>query len=152
MTSTLQVRDAIMGAFRAAWLASPTTSSIPLRWAGVIGDEKPGEQTGGAPPEGLAKALPWARASMVHLDGTQETFAAVGQRRYLMSGIFTVQLFTPLGDGHALSDLIVAVVKSALRARYASFWFNNVRQSEVGVDGPWFNVNVDADFFYQERE
>jgi hypothetical protein len=145
MTTTTEARDAIMGLLRTAWLSDATTAPIALLWDNVKGD-KPGE-------EAYGQALPWARAAIRHNLGEQETIAAQGNRRYLAGGVFTVQVFTPPGDGHSLSDQIVEVVKTAMRnvASTVGVWFYNIRVTEMGVDGPWFNVNVDAVFRYQER-
>lgn len=152
MTTTAQAVDAVMGLLRTAWLASATTQEIAVYYEDVVGDPKPGEEITDPGLDELGKPLPWARFSMRHTSGRQDTLAPVGQRRFLAGGIVTVQVFTPFGDGRTLSDQVVAVVKTALRARHSSgVWFNDVRIEELGQDGPWFNVNVVADFRYQER-
>lgn len=142
-----------MLAVNTAWLASATTQLIAIRWDDVASAGKPGEDAlVGPPADPLGRALPWARAAVRHTFGAQETLAPVGSRRFESGGVFTLQFFSPSGDGHTLTDAVVAVVKTALRARFASIHFTNVRVAEIGADGPWFNTNVDADFRYHERE
>jgi hypothetical protein len=145
MTTATQARDAIMLLLRTAWTATgAVTEEIPLHWDNVV-TEKPGEDEFG-------KALPWARVTVRHNTGAQDTLAAIGLRRFLSGGTVTVQIFTPFGDGHALSDQIVEVVRAAIRATPVvhTVWFHNTSVAEIGQDGPWFNVNVEAVFRYQE--
>lgn len=146
MTTQRQARDAVMDRINTAWLASATTQSLPIVWDDVDGS-KPGYDTDG-------KAVAWARVTMRHQAGSQETMANVGQRRYAATGLVTVQIFTPIGDGLVLSDAICAVVKSMFRARPRPqpVWFRDITPTEIGPDGPWQNVNVSAVFQYQERE
>jgi len=145
MTTTTAARDAIASLIRTAWIApGSATENVLLLWDNVVAP-KPAEDEFG-------KALPWGRVTVRHATGEQETLAPIGSRRYLSGGIVTVQVFTPFGDGHGLGDQIVAVIKAAFRAAPVTHavWFNNASITEIGVDGPWFNTNLDATFRYQE--
>lgn len=145
MTTIVEARDAIMGLLRTAWLLAAATQDVLLLWDNAPGDKPAADSFG--------NVLPYARASVRHNVGDQETMGARGNRRYLSGGAFTVQVFTPIGDGHTLGDAIVEVVKDAIRqvAPSLGVWFYTVRVSEIGTDGPWFQTNVDATFRYQER-
>lgn len=130
----------------AAWLADTLSAPIPLYWDDFKQD-KPGRD-----PAGGARNESWARCSVRHTLGEQDTLGRIGQRRYLAGGNVTVQIFTPKGDGHRLGDQLVEIVKDALRQRptTSQVWFFDISTPEVGVDGPWFNRNVEASFRYQE--
>lgn len=145
MTTLTQARDAIFDLVNDALAASGTTSSVALLWDNVKG-AKPGEGTNG-------NALPWIRLALRHNLGEQDTMGRLGARRYLAGGTFTAQIFTPFGDGHTQGYAIAEVVKAALRAAspHSTVWFFDIVVSEIGEDGPWFNINVDATFRYQER-
>lgn len=146
MTTTAEARDTIMSRINAAWLANPTSADIAIVWDDVPG-AKPGQDGATEKPE------PWVRFAIRHTVGEQETSGAAGNRRYVAAGIFTAQIFTPLGDGHTLADALVEIVKAELRAVVpaCTVWFYYIRMAEIGEDGPWFNTNVDATFQYQER-
>lgn len=146
MTTQAESRDIIGEVVRTAWLADPTSQDIPLLWDNVKG-EKPGNDANGRP-------LPWARVAIRHTVGGQETMGAQGARRYASGGVVQVQIFTALDYGHALSDELVQIVKSAFRSTSSpsGVWFYDERTTELGPDGPWFNVNVSATFRYEERE
>ena len=143
MTTATGARDAVLNAVNVAWLASGTTSGIAILWGDVAADAVGHDADG--------NALPWARASTVTISSTRETNAGPGSRKHLTEGILTVQIFTPSGDGHALEDLIVEVLKPALRSvSIGDLWFGNVVPREIGTDGPWFNTNLVAEYRYVE--
>lgn len=101
---------------------------------------------------------PWARAGMVHNPQSGRAVAVGapledGPRLYRYFGQVYIQLFTPLGDGLSLSDAVSKVAVNAMRRGRTP---SNVRTSnavsqEIGRDGPWYQVNVLADFEYYDR-
>lgn len=140
-------RDEILAAFKAAWDGDPTSSSIQVLYENV-----PGE-----PPTDVdaatGKVPPYVRVSARHFTGGQSTLAgATGTRTFRRDGAVTVQIFTPTGDGFTLSDSLVPIAKNAYEgaATASGVWFRNVRHNEVGTSGAWFQVNVIADFTYDE--
>ena len=144
MTTQTVARDAIVDTINDAWLASGTTSAIELQFDNVKADPV-GEDADG-------NALPYARVTVRHFTSEQETLGGVGSRKHQTEGAVTIQVFTPVGDGHTLADLIVEVLKTAMRnVRVGDLWFFDVRVNEIGQDGPWFNQNVIAGFRYEER-
>jgi hypothetical protein len=138
--------DEILGAFRTAWEANAGAfnggTPPEVRYDGV-GD--PG------PPD---SGDPWARVQIRHLTGGQANLGAPGtQRRFNRAGIITIQVFWPLSQA-ALSNArsLAGVARAAFegQATTSHIWFRNVRVQEIGPDGSWYQVNVLADFEYDE--
>ena len=138
-------RDEIAGLFLAHWRAhAPAVNrgrDVQVFWHGV--------DAGHAPPAGL----PWARFVLRHREGTQATFGASGQRRFARDGLVSVQVFAPLSAGGvALAELLAVVARGAFEGvgTASGIWFRNARIHEAGVDGAWVQMNVLADFVYDE--
>lgn len=143
MTSLSEARDAVIGLVDAAWKASPVSSPFEMFYDNVSGD-KPGEAGS------TTNAAAWARTTVRISTSEQST---QGKRRFDTIGAVSVQLFTPSGDGHLLGDELAAVVLGVFRGHVGSvdgLWFFNATPNEIGQDGPWFNLNVDAGFRFQE--
>lgn len=145
MTLTLaQARDAVIGVVETAWTAIGSPSEdVPLHYDGTKQDR---------PTDGAAatKASSWARVTVRTIASPQ---AAQGRRRYQTTSSLTVQIFTPIGDGWTLADTLAQVVLDALRGHAGSadgLWFFDITPNEIGVDGPWLQMNVEASFRYQE--
>lgn len=138
MTATFDTaNNEILDTFKAAW---DTTGHVAL-YENVKGDKPSGNSD------------PWARVTVRHSFGEQATLAnAGGQRRWNREGIITVQVFIPLGEGlsegYALAKIVADAFEGA--ATPSAVWFRNVRVNEVGPDGEWFQINVLADFTYDE--
>lgn len=146
MTSALEARDALIGAIRTGWLADGTSAPIPLHYDDVKADPPSTTDAEGRPD-------PYARVTMRHVGGEQDTLGGVGNRRFMSSGVVTVQLFTAPGDGHALSDALASIVRGilfGLRSPNGVWVFDVSPPLEVGVTGAWFQTNVTATFRYQE--
>lgn len=94
---------------------------------------------------------PWLRVQLRHSDGKQVTLAnEIGRRRFRRFGIFTVQVFSPLGTSLAAGQANATLVVDALEgmATPHDVLIRNVRQGETGSDGHWYCVNVYADIEY----
>ena len=145
--TTGQGRDAIIGLIETAWEASGAASELVLMLYENTPGDKPGEDAS------TGKSLPYAKTSIRHRTSPQITQGSA--RRYLTEGVVTVEIYTPLGDGHTLSDALSAVILSALRGHTGSaggIWFYDIEPpKEIGPTGGWFQVNVSANFRYQER-
>lgn len=137
MTATFeQAVDEIFTVFKDAW---DTTGFVALY-----------PNTNQQPPTGTT---PWARASLVHTTGGQATLANHnGQRRYERVGIFTAQIFVPIGEGLSRGNALAKIVADAYEgtATPSQIWFRDVRKTEVGPDGSWYQINVTASFTYDE--
>lgn len=141
--TTSEARDAIIGLLDAGLAADPITTGVLRLYGNVVGD-KPGEDAA------TGKALPFMRLDMLTVESPQTTLS---RRRYRTEGLVTVQHFTPFGDGNALGDSYSEVILGILRGHVGStggFWFLDIVAQEIGVDGPWFQTNVQATFRYQE--
>lgn len=95
--------------------------------------------------------IPWLRVKMVHSGGGQQTLAnEIGNRRFNKSGIITVQIFTPLGSSLLEPERLGILLNNALEGASTphDVRLRNVRMNEIGSDGHWFQINVDADFEY----
>ena len=145
--TTTVARDEIYGLFKTAWDGDVASSSVLVLYENV-----PGE-----PPDAVntatGKLPPYARVSVRHFTGGQSTLSGgLGRRTFSRNGAVTVQIFTPIGDGLALSDTLVPIARNAYEGvdTASGVWFRNVRHVEVGPTGAWYQVNVIADFTYDE--
>lgn len=105
------------------------------------------------PPDGEDPPLTWARVTVRHVFSAQSALSDdAGKRRYTRDGLVTIQLFTPFNEGLSNADTIASLLQGAFLGVSTpnGVWFRNVRTNEVGVDGPWFQTNVLADFRYDE--
>lgn len=140
MTATVAVaRNEMMATFKTAWDASSVSQNVPVLYPDVSGD----------PPTSGA----WTRVTVIHDSGEQATLAShQGLRRYHRTGTIVVQLFTPAGGGQVSSDALCKVVTDAFEGvtTASGVIFRNVIQKEIGQDGAWFQVNVQAGFEYDE--
>lgn len=92
---------------------------------------------------------PWAMVRIQHTDGG---VAALGSRLYRYSGTAFFYLFIIAGRGIAPLIPLVTAVKNEFEGSRPpeGVWFSNVRINEIGVNNRWFQVNVLADFEYDE--
>lgn len=132
-------RDEILTLFRTTWLAAADSTNVPLLWDNRAQD---------IPTSGS-----FARVSVRHADGAQATLSGeTGLQSHRLEGTVFVQVFTPTGDGLTTSDKLVEVAMSAFQGKRTAggVWFRRVRAAEIGPDGAFFQVNVLADFEYDE--
>lgn len=140
-------RDEILAAFKTRWdldSGAHNGGTVPaVRYEGT--------ELAGLPPHDA----PWAKVTIRHTLGSQASLASdVGLRRFEKLGIATVQVFAPLekASGLVQAERLAMVAKKAFEGRSTAggVWFRNTRIVEVGVDGPWFQMNVIAEFSYDE--
>jgi Bacteriophage related domain of unknown function len=139
ISSITAARDAIYGALKTAVDAS-AFSSLVTYYPDVVG----------VMPDTTEAHL---RAFLDHQDERQVTLGGIGSRRYRVTGIVTVQIFSPLGEGQVDSDQISGVVKTAFRGVNTgadAIEFRRVRVVDVGRSGGWLQTNVVAEFEYDE--
>ena len=119
------------------------------------------ESAEGSKPDDVT--LTWARPTVQHFTGNQDSLIGglvgdIGEpdrpnvRRYRRGGVFTAQIFVPIGkglvEGYELSNLVSDAFEGT--STPSDVWFRNVRLREIGPDGEWFQTNVLADFEYTE--
>ncbi len=97
---------------------------------------------------------PWARVSVQHNVSPQRTFGEPGNRRFERLGIVIVQVFTPMSieQSVTLAEDLGIIARDAFEGRTTpgGVWFRNARLQEVGPDDPWWQLNVSAEFTYDE--
>ncbi len=144
MSTRTEVRDAIVGQFRTAWLAS-AAAAVPIHYDDVRADATAADANG-LPGE-------FVRITVRHLEGASETIGAAGKELHL--GQVIVQVFTKPGQGRTRDDVLCQIAKAVFQ-----------RQRITGVDGWFFSVtanevenpasahvasNVVAQFRYSEQ-
>ena len=149
MTSQAEADDLVMGVVTTAWTAPAAASAaFPMLYDNV-GANLPGDtwEPGGNDD---SQDEPYARATIrTSLEG-QSTQGR--QRKFETQSFITVQVFTPVGDGHVLGRTLCKVLTDALKNATASVngvWFFDVVALEVGVEGALYQYNVNAIFRYQ---
>lgn len=134
-----QARDEILGSLNTAWLAGAESASLPLFFEDTRFDR---------PATGA-----YAMASVRKVESIQATLAGTdGQKRWRTFGTVTVEVFTPRGDGHVLSDALCGTARDAFRGTRTNggVTFRRARIREAGADGTITKSIVSADFEYDE--
>lgn len=140
-----QARDDILTAFAAAW-----ASKTPAVNGGAVPPVKYDQVASSEPPQDT----PWARVTVMHATGTQRSMGTVGSRLFSRTGVVTVQVFVPGGQGLALADRLGKIALDAFEGQHTpgDVWFRDATLREVGPDGPWWQTNVVATFAYDEQK
>lgn len=139
MVSLVDARETIYQAFITAWGA---TSPITL------------DNEAFQPPADTA----WVRMAVRHNVSTLECIGGSGyggMNSYQRAGIVFLQVFTPLNQGTREADTLAQAARAIFEGKTFSsnaIRFNNVVVREIGPDGSWFQVNLEADFQYDERK
>lgn len=133
-----QARDEILGLFKATW------DSLPAPVPPVAYDDN-------APPPTKGDQA-WARVTLLHNDGDQQTLGGIGNRRFNRLGVVIVQVFTPYGGGSTKADVLVPVARDAFEGKSTpgGVWFRHVREQDAGKSGQWQQTNVSAEYEYDE--
>lgn len=96
----------------------------------------------------------WARATIIHADGFQASLTGPleEKKRHTRLGTVIIQVFGgPRGTGStAAYDAAQDVMTAYEKARGLDVWFRRVRINEVRTRGPHVQVNVKADFSYDD--
>jgi hypothetical protein len=68
----------------------------------------------------------------------------------------TVQVFVPNSQHVGLADVekYATIVRDAFEGKGtpSGIWFRNAAINEIGVDGPWYQMNVVVEFVYDEMK
>jgi len=136
MTTINQAREAIYQQFATAWAATGKAYCFANeRFTPPVGDG-------------------WARATVIHATGDQDSLGGIGSRKFVRRGIVIVQVFTPLDEGHTSSDTLVTAARAALEGLTLTppVWLYSTDVQEVGPSDGWFQVNLTTDFAYEETK
>ena len=89
----------------------------------------------------------WGRLSIQHTGGT---LSSLGSGRFRRTGILFVQIFVSIGDGTLIADQIADSLVTAFENAGAieNIWFRDITMREVGTDGTFHQVNVEAQFTF----
>lgn len=96
---------------------------------------------------------PFARFTVQHANSRQATLTGTtGSRTWERNGLLTIQIFTPIGKGLQDSYTLAKVTSDAYEGvrTQSGVWFRDVGINEIGKDGEWQQVNVTAEFTYNE--
>jgi hypothetical protein len=101
--------------------------------------------------DGDRPAVPtlFGRLTIQFANGTRADLAGVRFRR---EGLMTIQVFVPQGSGTQLADQIAEALVEALEgvgpATLENVWLRDIGMREVGPDGTYHQVNVEAEFTF----
>jgi len=108
------------------------------------------ENVAGAKP---TAQVSWAKVSLRHGGGRQSSLSGgLGTSRFDRTGIVTVQIFIPngqgLSEGYELGKVVIDAFEG--KATASHIWFRNAKITEVGPSDEWFQLNVTIEFSYDE--
>jgi hypothetical protein len=139
MTIT-EARDEIFALLRNEWIAH--ASALPIFWQGETHINPPDQSQG------------YARATVLHSTGGQSSLGGTNGVRFSRQGVAIIQCFGPLGIGKSLtiSEEIASMALDAFEGKTTpgGIWFRNCRFNEIGPADGWFQINVIAEFIYDE--
>lgn len=119
----------------------------PVDWEDVAKSD-----AGSFPPSD--QTLTWIRPRIRHVAGGQRTLGgATGLKRFGRTGVIVVQVFTPRGTGLSRPDLNAKVLMDAFDKAVpdsTGVWLRNAAVNEIGPDGAYFQMNITAEFSYDE--
>ena len=144
MSTIAESRDIVIGIVDAALKADSDTSSVPIHYDNVRSDRP----TAGA---SASSAAEFVVITVRNLSSPQTT---QGTRRWMSTGVVTVQIFGKMGDGNQRVDAIAQVVLDGVRAHVGSatgVWFFDQAAAEIGENGAYFQTNVTSFFRYQQK-
>ena len=91
----------------------------------------------------------WGRLHIQNRDGTRASLGSDCPRFRRFGSLF-IMVFTPIGDGTQDADQIADSLVNAFDDAGAidNIWFRDVGMREVGPDGTYHQVNVEAQFTF----
>lgn len=143
MVSLVNARETIYQAFQTAWTAAFVTPPT------FTTDNEVFE-----PPVDAA----WVRMVVRHDGSTLECIGGTGDggmNTYQRTGRVIMQVFTPLNQGTREADTLAQAARAIFEGTTLSsnaIRFNNVVLREIGPDGSWYQINLEAAFQYDERK
>jgi hypothetical protein len=148
MATTIElVIDEILGQFKSHWDANVQAMS-GLSYVPKMITEADRDETDTQNPDQA-----WVRLVIRHNSVGPPTLAEPGARRFTRYGTVYAQIFSPFlsGEGFTLSQRLAQVARDAYEGRRTpTVIFRSCRINEAGRDGPWHQVNLVADFEWDE--
>lgn len=137
MSATFDVaNDEILAFFDAAW----TGTGLLALYENVHGDKPTAQEA-------------WARVSLRNAPRGQTSLTgANGTNRFDRTGILTVQIFIPNGQGLSQGYNLGKIVIDAFEGKTTAsqVWFRNAGITPIGPSDEWFQLNVTVEFSYDE--
>ena len=128
-----EARDAMFGVFNKTW-----DEIYPVVWGTLPG----------TPP---ASETPWARVTVKHSGGGQSSLSGeTGARRFKRYGILRLSLYVPAEGDQVIGYDLAQKVANAYEDARLDVWFRNIRIREQGICGAFEQIDVLADFLYDE--
>ena len=121
----------------------------PHGWPLLFQDTASDPDRGGSAPS----APVWLRATIRHGDGFQSSLTGPleAKKRHTQEGVVIIQIFAESGDGGKAAYDAAQIVSTALKkSRDIPVWFRRVRINNVDSKGPYDQINVLADFSYDD--
>ena len=139
MPTLSEAEDAICQAFSDAW-----ADRTPVEWPNVA-TEGPQLREGN---------VAWCAVHIIHDGADQRTLGGEGERVFERFGGLTVQIFIPAGQrGLSPASELAKVAADAFEGKtVGGVRFYRVGTRTIGSDGTWFQVNVSADFEFDETK
>ena len=95
----------------------------------------------------------WARLVVSHDAGEQDSLGAPGNRKFMRRGRVLIQLYDIVDNGLRSLDLLAATARTVFEGvQFSGLYFFSVDVRESGQDGEWYQLTVDAPFFYIETK
>ena len=103
-------------------------------------------------PEDIPDSDLWCRFTIRHSFGSLSSLGnATGKLKYEQSGTLFVQVFSRIGQGFIDAYSLAQDIMVALRKeKNGCVWFRNVRINEIGQAGGFSQINVIANFSYED--
>jgi len=100
----------------------------------------------------LTDLVPWLEYHIQHVEGFQSSLGGEGHRIYRRIGTITVKIFTPNGNGLSDSYALAKVAADVYEGQTSQngVWFRRVRINEIGSEGTFHQLNMYAEFEYDE--
>ncbi len=100
------------------------------------------------------ESSPWVRFVVRNRISAQSTLGIPGNRKFLREGAAFVQVFIPVNTGTFEADKLAEAARDILEGRRLSefLWTVNVDVREVGPDGKWYQVIVEASFTFEKTK
>lgn len=141
MPTINEAKESILSRFKATWDVDHPGVPYEFDNESFDADEESGSDDA------------WVRLVVRHEDANQETLGKPQNRRFRRPARVMAQVFVKVDTGTQQADTLVDAVRNIFEgASFDGLHFNAVSSREIGVDGKWYQVNVEAPFFYQERK
>ena len=130
---------------------SEVRNEIYKRYIGTYGSTPYALDNQPFDPPNPSTTVKWARVSVQFTDGIQDSFGKTGNRKFLKSGLLTVQVFTAIGAATDINDAFCQQVQDLFEGvRIDDIWFTNGGIRFSGVEDEWYQQNVVFDITFED--